>query len=53
MRLKVDYNSERIPRAYNTLFMSLIKEAFKKSDEEYFKKLYFYKDSMANKKVKI
>lgn len=52
MRLKVDYNAERIPRAYNTLFMSLIKEAFKKSDEEYFKKLYFYKDNMANKKSK-
>lgn len=52
MRLKVDYNSEFIPAAYNTLFMSLIKEALKKSDNDYFKNLYFYKDNLSNKKSK-
>ncbi|MGL5692864.1 MAG: CRISPR-associated endoribonuclease Cas6 [Peptostreptococcaceae bacterium] len=40
-----------MPISYNTLFMSVIKEAIKKSNEDYYKSLYFYNDK-SNKKTK-
>ena len=44
MRIKIELVGEKFPRFYNTLGVSLIKEAIKKSSEDYFKRLYFYND---------
>lgn len=43
MRLIVDFKIEKLPIAYNMLFVSLIKETLKKANLEYFNKLYDYK----------
>ncbi len=51
MRIKVELQCGKFPRFYNPLGVSLIKEAIKKSNEEYFRKLYFYKDK-SNKQSK-
>ncbi len=51
MRIKVELQCGKFPRFYNLLGVSLIKEAIKKSNEEYFRKLYFYKDK-SNKQSK-
>lgn len=51
MRMKVEFKIDKLPIAYNTLFMSVIKEAIKKSSEEYYDRLYFYEDKN-NKKTK-
>lgn len=51
MRIKLELQCEKFPRFYNTLGTSLIKEAIKKSSEDYFKKLYFYNDK-SNKESK-
>lgn len=52
MRIRCEYKTENLPVAYNMMFLSLIKEALKISDEEYFRKLYFYKGDKINKKPK-
>ena len=44
MRMKVEFVTSRFPRYYNVLGVSLIKEAIKKSSQDYYKNLYFYKD---------
>ena len=44
MRMKVEFATSRFPRYYNVLGVSLIKEAIKKSSQDYYKNLYFYKD---------
>ena len=44
MRMKVEFATSRFPRYYNVLGVSLIKEAIKKSSQEYYEKLYFYND---------
>ena len=51
MRLQVDFKTDRFPIAYNILVVSLIKEALKKSNEEYFKELFQYGEKK-NKKSK-
>lgn len=51
MRLKCDFKVERLPISHNMMFVSLIKEALKKSDQEYYEKLYTY-NGKANKKSK-
>lgn len=51
MRMKIDFKTEKIPISYNTLFMSVIKEAIKKSSNEYYKNMYYYKDKN-NKRTK-
>ena len=51
MRIKVELQCGKFPGFYNPLGVSLIKEAIKKSNEEYFRKLYFYKDK-SNKQSK-
>lgn len=51
MRMKVEFKTDKLPIAYNTLFMSVIKEAIKKSSEEYYNHLYYYEDKN-NKKTK-
>ena len=51
MILKVDFKTKKIPRYYNALGISIIKESIKASDEEYFKSLYFY-DGKNNKASK-
>lgn len=52
MRLKCEYKTDSIPIAYHMMFVSLIKEALKKSNKEYYEKLYYYKDKKANKRIK-
>ncbi len=52
MKLSCEYKTEKIPIAYSMMFVSLIKEALKKSDEEYFRSLYMYEDTKKNKKSK-
>ncbi len=52
MRLKCEYQTHEIPVSYNFLFLSLIKEALKKSNEEYFANMYQFGDKIANKKSK-
>lgn len=42
MRMKINLAISKLPIAYNTLFMSAIKEAIKASDKTYYEKLYFY-----------
>lgn len=51
MRMKVEFKVDKLPIAYNTLFMSVIKEAIRKSDEDYYKNLYYYEDK-SNKQTK-
>ena len=51
MRMKVEFKTNKLPIAYNTLFMSVIKEAIKKSSEDYYNDIYFYGDKN-NKKTK-
>ena len=51
MRLKCDFKVDRLPISHNMMFVSLIKEALKKSDPEYFEKLYNF-NGKANKKSK-
>ncbi|WIF95349.1 CRISPR-associated endoribonuclease Cas6 [Caminicella sporogenes] len=51
MRLRCEYKTEKIPLAYHMMFVSLIKEALKKSNKEYQKKLYCY-ENKTNKKIK-
>lgn len=53
MRMKIDLAISKLPIAYNTLFMSAIKEAIKASDEAYYEKLYFYegKNNKATKNM--
>ncbi|HHV29532.1 CRISPR-associated endoribonuclease Cas6 [Acetivibrio mesophilus] len=51
MRLKCDFTADRLPISHNMMFVSLIKEALKKSHLEYFNKLYTY-NGKSNKKSK-
>ncbi|MTI53560.1 CRISPR-associated endoribonuclease Cas6 [Geosporobacter ferrireducens] len=51
MRLKCEYKASEIPITYQMMFVSLIKEALKISDSDYFQKLYEYGDA-ANKQSK-
>ena len=44
MRIKIEFDTKIFPRYYNTLGVSLIKEAIKKSSEDYFINLYYYKE---------
>lgn len=52
MRLKCEFKTEKIPVAYQFMFVSLIKEALKISNEDYYQKLYFYDGDKKNKKSK-
>lgn len=52
MRLKCDFVTDIIPISHNMMFVSLIKEALKKSNQEYFNKLYTF-NGKANKRSKI
>jgi CRISPR-associated endoribonuclease Cas6 len=52
LKLSCEYKTEKIPVAYNMMFVSLIKESLKESDEEYFRSLYMYEDTKKNKKTK-
>lgn len=51
MRVQVSFDTNEIPIAYNMLVVSLIKEALKRSDSNYYKKLFNYKGKK-NKKSK-
>lgn len=44
MRMKIELSASTFPRFYSPLGVSLIKEAIKKSSEEYYEKLYFYNE---------
>ena len=52
MRLSCEYETEEIPLSYQMLFVSLIKEALKESDEEFQDKLYNYDKNRRNKQSK-
>lgn len=52
MRLRCEFDTRVIPVSYQFMFVSLIKEALKITDENYYKKLYLYKDAQKNKKSK-
>lgn len=52
MRMSVEYKTEKFPVAYQMQVVSLIKEAIKKVDEDYYKKIYSYGDGKANKRTK-
>ncbi|EOD01819.1 CRISPR-associated endoribonuclease Cas6 [Caldisalinibacter kiritimatiensis] len=51
MRLRCTFECDKLPIAYRMMFVSFIKEALKKSSEEYFNNLYNYKNK-SNKKTK-
>ena len=51
MRLKCEYKTEKLPLSSNMMFVSLIKEALRKSDSEYYDRLYSF-NGKANKKSK-
>lgn len=51
MRLKCEFKTTEIPVSYQMMFVSLIKQALKTSDYEYYKKIYTYKNG-ANKQSK-
>lgn len=52
MRIKVTFRTDKLPILYRHRFMALIKEALKKSDADYKKRLYPDKDSKHSKIVK-
>ncbi|EPY2302650.1 MAG: CRISPR-associated endoribonuclease Cas6 [Clostridium sp.] len=52
MKLSCEYKTEKIPMYYQMLFVSLIKEALKKSDKKYFESLYIYEETKRNKRTK-
>ncbi|HBY3421114.1 TPA: CRISPR-associated endoribonuclease Cas6, partial [Clostridioides difficile] len=51
MKMKIEFSTGCIPISYNSLFMSIIKEAIRKSNEDYYKNMYYYKEKN-NKKTK-
>lgn len=51
MRLKCDFKADRLPISHNMMFVSLIKEALKKSDPVYYEKIYSF-NGKVNKKSK-
>ena len=51
MRLKCVFRTAVLPVTYNMLFLSLIKECIKSTNEKYFKSLFYYNDGI-NKKSK-
>ncbi|KRQ85893.1 CRISPR associated protein Cas6 [Caloramator mitchellensis] len=51
MRLKCIFNADRIPVAYNMMFVSLIKECLKIVDEKYFNEIFLF-ENRANKMSK-
>lgn len=51
MRLSCEYKTDKLPVANKMMFVSLIKEALKKANIEYFKKLYEF-DGNSNKQIK-
>lgn len=51
MRMKVEFKIDKLPISYNTMFMSVIKEAIRKSSEDYYRSLYYYEDK-SNKQTK-
>lgn len=52
MRMSVEYKTDKFPLMNQMLGVSLIKEAIKSVDEEYYKKLYTYEQNKSNKKTK-
>ena len=52
MRLKINYKTTRVPNSYRMMMVSLIKNALSEYNEDLFKSLYFYEDTIKNKKSK-
>ena len=50
MRLKCEFKTEKIPVANRMMFVSLIKDALCKVNQEYFDKLYKFEEKN-NKKI--
>lgn len=52
MRMSVEYKTDKFPLAYQMMGVSLIKEAIKNVDEDYYKNLYTYQENKSNKQTK-
>lgn len=52
MRISCEYKTDKFPVAYQMLGVSLVKEALKSVDIDYFNNLYCFEDGKANKKTK-
>lgn len=52
MRIKCEFKADRIPMAYQMMMVSLIKEALKKVNLQYYEKIYIYDEEKKNKKSK-
>lgn len=52
MRFNCEFKTEKIPVSYQMLWVSLIKEALKNVDNDYYKYIYIYDDNKLNKKSK-
>ncbi|KXZ39974.1 CRISPR-associated protein, Cas6 family [Alkalithermobacter thermoalcaliphilus JW-YL-7 = DSM 7308] len=52
MRLSCEFKCDRFPITYHMMIVSLIKDALKKSNENYFKNIYLYDEEKANKRPK-
>ncbi|WMJ79119.1 CRISPR-associated endoribonuclease Cas6 [Clostridium sp. MB40-C1] len=52
MRMSVEYKTDKFPLMNQMLGVSLIKQAIKEVDEEYYNKLYLYNENKANKQTK-
>ena len=52
MRLSCEYETEEIPVGYHMMFVSLVKETLKRSDQELQDKLYNYDNNRSNKQSK-
>ncbi|MCY6354759.1 CRISPR-associated endoribonuclease Cas6 [Clostridium sp. ZS2-4] len=52
MRMSVEYKTDKFPLAYQMMGVSLIKEAIKEVDEDYYKNLYTYQENKSNKQTK-
>ncbi|WP_246517672.1 CRISPR-associated endoribonuclease Cas6 [Clostridium aciditolerans] len=49
MRISVDFKTSRFPQANGMMICSLLKESLKKTNEEYFRKLYIYEDKKSKR----
>lgn len=52
MRFEIELKTNKISIAYQMQIVSMIKEALKNIDEEYYKELYLFDETRKNKKIK-
>lgn len=52
LRFSVEADTDKLPVSYHLMMVSLFKEAFRRVDKNYYKKLYVYDKDKVNKKSK-